>query len=322
MEDQILRDGPGPSMNRACEACRSMKVRCLPALSGDSLVCQRCKRSNRRCIFALPQRKTPRRRTDARVSELEKEIQAMRALLDKSHQRSDEISNLTNIPEHVSSRQSTEVKATGQQISAPQATTGFVPTRANLDTTLAARLDIIDRGLLSMETAAEFFDVFKTRFASKHHVLVFPKGYTIHQLRHEKPTLFLAIIATASGMACPELHSTLNTEVMQQYANLLWIGGEKSLHFVQAMTVTAVWYYPVGEWSRLRFYEYVHFASTMAMDIGLGEPEPQVKKSSSDVDDSFFMAQGVVLDDTSNAEGELKFERQRTLLVCYINCVW
>ncbi|GAB7353927.1 hypothetical protein MBLNU459_g4535t1 [Dothideomycetes sp. NU459] len=108
-------------------------------------------------------------------------------------------------------------------------------------------------------------------------------------------------------MAYTKLHSTLSTEVIQLYARLLWIGAEKSLELVQAMITTAVWYLPIGEWSRLKFYEYVHLASTMAMDIGLGEPDPQTRrKPSATAEDSFFLGQGVTLDDTDNDHPALR----------------
>lgn len=195
-------------------------------------------------------------------------------------------------------------------------------TSSHVVTEIVAEFDVIDRRLLSMETAAELFEAFKVHFASKNHSLIFPNDYTVLQLRREMPVLFLAILATSSGMMRPDLHSTLNTEVIRKYANLLWIGGENSVHLVQAMSITAAWYLPIGEWAGLKFYEYVHFASTMAMDIGLGECEPKSRKSASKADDSFFMGRGIYLEDAISADDRLIFERHRTLLVCYVNCVW
>src|SRR5277367_3976182 len=68
-------------VNRACEACRLLKVRCLPDGTSGSTVCQRCKKSGRICIYAAPQKRRQRIRTDTRVAELEREIRAMRSLL-------------------------------------------------------------------------------------------------------------------------------------------------------------------------------------------------------------------------------------------------
>lgn len=41
-----------------------------------------------------------------------------------------------------------------------------------------------------MKTATDLFESFKDQFASQYAVVVFPQGYTITQLRHEK-ALFL-----------------------------------------------------------------------------------------------------------------------------------
>ena len=60
------------------------------------------------------------------------------------------------------------------------------------------------------------------------------------QLRREKPVFSLAIMAGTSGMADPELYSTLNTKAIQEYANLRMICGEESLELVHAMITTAV----------------------------------------------------------------------------------
>ena len=73
----------------------------------------------------------------------------------------------------------------------------------------------------------------------------------------------------------------------------------------------------------MRFYEYVHFASTMAIDIGLGESLPRTRKISSvPAESQFFFGQGTDFDDTSKATQQVEVERERTLLVCYVNCVW
>ena len=76
-----------------------------------------------------------------------------------------------------------------------------------------------------METATALFETFKNQFASKYAVVVFPNGYTVDQLRREKPVLFLAIVADVLGMLYPELYSTLNTEAIQEYADRLMFGG-------------------------------------------------------------------------------------------------
>src|ERR1700721_1728629 len=71
-------------LNRACTPCRLQKVRCLSDSTSPTAQCQRCAKANRECVFAPPQRRRPRKRTDARLAELEREVQVMRSLLKKS----------------------------------------------------------------------------------------------------------------------------------------------------------------------------------------------------------------------------------------------
>jgi hypothetical protein len=63
---------------RACEACRGLKVKCDPdAVKG---ACRRCAKAGRSCIVTAPSRKR-QKKTDNRVAELEKKINALEASL-------------------------------------------------------------------------------------------------------------------------------------------------------------------------------------------------------------------------------------------------
>ena len=66
---------------RACEACRGLKVKCDPdAVKGT---CRRCAKAGRPCIVTAPSRKR-QKKTDNRVAELEKKINALEASLHAS----------------------------------------------------------------------------------------------------------------------------------------------------------------------------------------------------------------------------------------------
>ncbi|KAL9599554.1 MAG: hypothetical protein Q9179_003515 [Wetmoreana sp. 5 TL-2023] len=73
--DQPLADSKRP---RACEACRGLKVRCEPdPVKGT---CRRCAKAGRHCVVTAPSRKR-QKKTDSRVAELEKKIDALTASL-------------------------------------------------------------------------------------------------------------------------------------------------------------------------------------------------------------------------------------------------
>ena len=73
-------DEPTPDAKRlrACEACRGLKVRCEPdPVKGT---CRRCAKAGRTCIITVPSRKR-QKKTDSKVAELEKKIDALTASL-------------------------------------------------------------------------------------------------------------------------------------------------------------------------------------------------------------------------------------------------
>ncbi|KAL4897505.1 hypothetical protein BDV59DRAFT_190490 [Aspergillus ambiguus] len=65
---------------RACEACRQLKVRCEPDLNNPSEPCKRCAKAHRACVVTAPTRKR-QKKTDSRVAELERKIDALTASL-------------------------------------------------------------------------------------------------------------------------------------------------------------------------------------------------------------------------------------------------
>ncbi|KAL8755297.1 MAG: hypothetical protein Q9199_003737 [Rusavskia elegans] len=73
--DQSTPDSKRP---RACEACRGLKVRCEPDPVKDT--CRRCAKAGRHCVVTAPSRKR-QKKTDSRVAELEKKIDALTASL-------------------------------------------------------------------------------------------------------------------------------------------------------------------------------------------------------------------------------------------------
>ena len=85
---QTNSEGPPPSAEvgfnndtkrpRACEACRGLKVRCEP--DPGTGPCKRCRKANRKCVITAPSRKR-QKKTDSRVAELERKIDALTASL-------------------------------------------------------------------------------------------------------------------------------------------------------------------------------------------------------------------------------------------------
>ena len=76
---QSHRQGPGDSKRpRACEACRGLKVRC--EFDAEAIDCKRCIKAGRQCQVTQPSRKR-QKKTDTKVAELEKKIEALNAAI-------------------------------------------------------------------------------------------------------------------------------------------------------------------------------------------------------------------------------------------------
>lgn len=70
--------------SRACEPCRQLKVRCDPDPAHPEGSCKRCAKARRTCVVTAPTRKR-QKKTDSRVAELERKIDALTATLQASH---------------------------------------------------------------------------------------------------------------------------------------------------------------------------------------------------------------------------------------------
>ncbi|KAK0284189.1 hypothetical protein LTR35_005904 [Friedmanniomyces endolithicus] len=295
------------SSHRACVHCRSQKVRCLPDTNSTNAdICSRCAKAGRPCVFTPMQKRKQRKRTDTRVAELEREMRTMRAALEgKQHGgegkgvpagmrstseglvsdgvRPAGLSYQANAEHAARSQQGvhqepshprTNVQATEQQqAERPVARLERVPE-------VHGRFgqDVIDRGLLSMATARQLVETYKNDLFPHFPTIPIDASISADELRRTRPTLFLAVIAAASGKENPDLSATLDKEVLEAYATRSLMNSEKSLELVQALLISAVWYHPPSEFGQLKYYEYIHMAATKVMDLGLGT-RPKVARS-------------------------------------------
>ena len=188
--------------------------------------------------------------------------------------------------------------------------------------------DVVDRGILSMVQATLLFTRYIDELMQHFPAVVLPEGSTAGQIRKAKPTLFLAIIAAASGSSNSNLNNRLNQEILQVYADRIAIKGEKSLELIQLMLITMIWYFPPDNFEELKFYQYIHMAATMALDIGI-ERKPkatQARDQFLNLDDG--RSNSTNLNEISHYTAQISnkipdsghIESRRTLLACYLKC--
>ncbi|RAH73450.1 C6 zinc finger domain protein [Aspergillus aculeatinus CBS 121060] len=297
----VLQPAATPQLNRSCESCRGLKVRCLPDASTPNQ-CQRCAKANRTCVFVAPQRRRPRKRTDSRVAQLEKEMRQMRSLL-KDRLRVDESSAESASSEREDSREPelaaepseaistiAEDHSSGADSARPMDFSPSFPSTSPYPNTYDGgpvnapitnpapspysydampREDVIDRGVLFLEYANELVAFYVTELTAFAPIVVLPPHTTATQLRNSAPVLFLSVVAAASVALDGQLAAILNREIIRVYAERFFINGDKSLELVQALLIMIVFYHPPDSPLKLQFYQYTHIAATMALEIGL-----------------------------------------------------
>ena len=320
--DQHADGAADAKKSRACEACRGLKVRCEPDLDDETAPCKRCKKAGRNCVVTAPTRKR-QKKTDSRVSELEKKIDALTASLQA---RAAPLSQATAHAHRPSTDSHTtaygggiwsnngprgSVAGGGWAGDSSSGAASSSPGRASLSggpqqrmpsvydrppdavagmkrkgtdlredessisparTSSArnSRPDMIERGLITTERAAELFLRYKNNMLRHLPAVVFPPSTSVMELRRSKPYLFLAIMA-ASSSESPALQRTLQQELLEMFAEKIVVVGEKNMELVQALQVAVIWYWPPEHFEELKFYQLVHMAAVMALDIGLGK---------------------------------------------------
>ncbi|KAK5658847.1 hypothetical protein OQA88_1659 [Cercophora sp. LCS_1] len=326
-------DPNDPKKQRACESCRGLKVRCEPDAANPEGPCRRCAKAGRACVVTQPTRKR-QKKTDNRVAELEKKIDALTASLQATRgggsvtgsmssppavvvtKREDEPSSNTRPGETANLAVRDWASQVREQVRERSASMGSQRAHAanrtmssygTIDINMAGakgysppvtgqkrkhgeageaiprvpsapplRLespeetpDLVDRGILTMAQANELFTRYTKHMAPHLPCVVFPSDLTAEELRQTKPMLFHSVMAAASS-EMPHIQKVLTKELMQIFADKVIIVGQKSLELVQALQVAVIWYWPPEHFEELKFYQLVHVAAVMAIDIGLG----------------------------------------------------
>ena len=321
--------------NRACEACRRLKVRCLPPPSDHpDQKCKRCAKNNQECIF-LPRSRTRRRkRIDTRVGELENQIKALSSHFQKQGNASEDfkasLAAFNDVSTEIGRRNSSNVtpNATSRVEQRPlerlpgtfppgietrKSSNPFSPDDVEHADGSRSSLadDVVGRGFLSMKDATRLYQMFTDDAVEHCSIVIAPKGLSAMEARRSKPMLFLAIIAAMAATNDNSLGYRLNQELTKVYADRVFLQGERSLETMQALMVSAYWHFPPERYEQLKYSQYIHMATTMALDMGLGEPPIDVPT--------------MTLDSASTLETERRkdgddLERRRTWMGCFVTC--
>ena len=288
-------EGPeGQKRPRSCESCRALKVRCErdPSMTGP---CKRCAKADRNCVFTEPSHKR-KKKTDNKVAELEKKVDALTATLiavqggnvrasddggeevennvlklkdsiladakpsrkrrRTSYDRSQDVSNGSHFGQ---SAKQLAVASLSHPLATP-----IPPLENSFQNHEYA--DVIDRQVLTSATATEIFYYYKEKMAPYLPAVVIPPSATVGDIRREKPILFLAILSVASGHKHTNIQRILTREIMQTYADRVVNKGEKSLELIQAMQISTIWHLAEDS-NDTRAFQLIQMAVAMSVAI-------------------------------------------------------
>ncbi|RMZ75211.1 hypothetical protein DV738_g5588, partial [Chaetothyriales sp. CBS 135597] len=311
---------------RACEACRQLKVKC--EMDDTNVPCKRCAKANRQCTVTAPSRKR-QKKTDSRVAELEKKIDALTASLAARGGDPDDGSPPPplSLGPHGTKRPFGDRGGDyfGGELQRPASGSSYQPGLpqpplvANSQAGHALRtrpeeadviFDPISHGFMDPPTVRRCWDRYTTEMSGHVPIVVFPAGTRWEDIRKTRPVLFLSVMAVASGILGQDMQGRLLRETTRVFADRIIIRGEKSLELVQAILCMTTFYQPPEKYEELNFNQLIHIAAVMALDLGLGK---RFKKGNAALWRS-YTEQKRVMPDPNSAE------TRRCWLGCYFMC--
>jgi len=149
--------------------------------------------------------------------------------------------------------------------------TGIVDEQDGSDTGTEPCPDVIDRDVINLPRAVKFIDHYNENMQKHAPFHCSRPDETAEWLRANRPILFLTILTAVAGQQDVALYDILHDEVLRVFAEQYIMNCEKSLELVEAFMVTAIWLYPPNDFRALKFYQYIHMAAAMALDIGYAE---------------------------------------------------
>lgn len=306
-------------ISAACDICRRLKVRCDRESLDTSQKCARCARLDKECLTTLPVEKKRRRRTGARVGDLERRIEHLIAAVNRktgSESKDSPFNSNAQTPAFANAALPGNGDGVHPRSSLDHRSS---PTDQTSGQT-ATPTDVVGQGLLSMSKAVAFFDVFRNEMIPHYPLIAFRPSTTAQEIREARPVLFLVIMAAAAATTDPDLARVLNKEILRIFAEKVVVAGERSVELVQSLLLFSAWYFAPDEYAEMRFTWFAQLAATMAQDLALDQDwrnEPTTVPDSS-TPRSGDPLTGQNSPDTMSQEAWTRTEKCRTLLACYL----
>ncbi|KAK1241094.1 hypothetical protein MKX08_001068 [Trichoderma sp. CBMAI-0020] len=212
-----------------------------------------------------------RKRTDTRVTVLEKRLSELQAVLDLQRPVQDD-----GGAAHVTASEIALAPPPGYRdenraaIGAERCALEAEDENSFHDSRYQPSLErLFASGLLSTDTAIRLFNNFINNVLPQYPILTLSRAENFDWLRAHQPTLLLAIIAAACRASNPGLFRKLSVHLRGDLSEQVMVQGNKSIELVQAILVMAEWYDVPEDLRRLNFYAWIQTAGLMVRELGL-----------------------------------------------------
>ena len=106
--------------------------------------------------------------------------------------------------------------------------------------------DCIEAGLVSLEKADSLLELYKIAMEGHFPFIVLSNRVAVHDLRRDKPFVFLAVLAAASYEDV-KLQRALDKRFKQSVMQRMLLGGEVSFDLFQGLLVSCAWFVNVSQ---------------------------------------------------------------------------
>ncbi|KAE9368980.1 hypothetical protein N431DRAFT_486396 [Stipitochalara longipes BDJ] len=299
----------------ACEGCRKAKIRCLTDTLETDAKCRKCLVGGLDCEWKEISKTRTRRKTSARVADLENQLSSLTAAFDglrngtspggASHDEMEsELQMSSATPPNNDHTTATTSDGT-LHTSTPPAPNPHDPSFNRILSELSSK--VLPFNSFSAETRAQLVETFVTRMLPQYPVISIPGEIPLEQLEKLKPFMVNAVITTACSISQPRLFRAMHDKNIALLSQTIVVEGRKSMDLLQALLITSTWACPPDDLSNLNVYQWSHMAGTMALELGLGGR-------------TSLHAQAQSVQDFATNSSLAIMERYRTMFGVYLTC--
>ncbi|KAL7924582.1 hypothetical protein ACQKWADRAFT_287024 [Trichoderma austrokoningii] len=248
----------------ACLSCRTSKIRCVLDTFAQHGKCKRCFNTNNDCVFSTIAPRQRRRRTDTRVTVLEKRLSELQAAVDMQRLAQDD-----GGATHVTTSQTALARYRDDNRAAIGAD-DYLPELGDSDSRDQSSLErLFALGQLSTDTVIRLFNDFIHNVLPQYPILTLSRADNFDWFRAHQPTLLLAMIAAACRASNPSLFRKLSVHLRGDLSEQVMVHGNRSVELIQAILVMVEWYDVPEDLRRLNFYSWIQTAGLMVRELGL-----------------------------------------------------